>query len=88
MKFRFTPLNLATAFLILAAGYIFIYGASIAGRPYEHWSGTIGCIFLLFAFVVFVLDVMFRNFFPETKKIWIIELSFIALVTIILLIIK
>ena len=88
MKFRFTPLNLFTAFLVAVAAYVFINGASIAGKPLEHWGGTIGWIFLLFAFVVFVLDLMFRNYFPETKKIWIIETCFIVFVAILFLLVK
>jgi hypothetical protein len=69
MKFRITPLNFCTAFFLILAGYIFINGAQITGRPYEHWTGTITGIFVLFAVVVFFLDVTFRNFFPETKKL-------------------
>ncbi|MFC0514044.1 hypothetical protein ACFFGT_07540 [Mucilaginibacter angelicae] len=88
MKFRFTPLNLFTAFLVAVAAYVFIYGAGIAGRPLEHWGGIIGWIFLLFALVVFVIDIMFRNFFIETKKIWMVETFFIVLVIIIFLLVK
>ncbi|MFI5138170.1 MAG: hypothetical protein ACHQIM_10100 [Sphingobacteriales bacterium] len=51
-------------------------------------STPIGWIFLLFAVVVSFMDIMFRNFFPEAKKIWIVELSFITLATIIFLIVK
>ncbi|MCC8410173.1 hypothetical protein LJ707_14630 [Mucilaginibacter sp. UR6-1] len=88
MKFRITPLNIASAFLIVLAGYIWIYGASITGSQYENWSGTIVWIFLLFAFVVAFLDITFRNFFKETRTLWTIELSFIALVIILLLLVK
>jgi hypothetical protein len=88
MKLRITPLNFATTFFILAAAYIWIFGAHIAGRPLESWSGTIGWIFLLFAFVVFFLDLIFRNFFAELKKLWIVELCFIALVAIIFFMVK
>jgi len=88
MKLRITPLNFATTFFILVAAYIWIYGAHIAGRPLENWSGTIGWIFLLFAFVVFFLDLIFRNFFAELKKLWLVELCFIALVVIIFLIVR
>ncbi|MDN5287409.1 MAG: hypothetical protein JWR38_3683 [Mucilaginibacter sp.] len=88
MKLRITPLNFATTFFLLAAAYIWIFGAHIAGRPLESWSGTIGWIFLLFAFVVFFLDLIFRNFFAELKKLWIVELCFIALVAVIFLLVK
>ena len=90
MKFRITPLNFATAFLTFVAIYIWIYGAQIAGIQYQqlHLGGQLTWIFLLFAFVVFVLDLMFRNFFPETKKIWIIETCFIVFVAILFLLVK
>jgi hypothetical protein len=90
MKFRITPLNfVTTAFLILAV-YMWKNGASIAGVQYQqlHLGHTLSWIFLLFAFVIFVLDLMFRNFFPETKKLWIVEISFIALATIIFLLVR
>ncbi|MGF7038692.1 hypothetical protein [Mucilaginibacter lappiensis] len=88
MKLRITPLNFATTFFIVMAAYIWIYGAHIAGRPLETWSTTIGWIFLLFAAVVFFLDLIFRNFFAELKKLWIIESCFIVLVVIIFLLVK
>jgi hypothetical protein len=42
----------------------------------------------LFAVVVSFMDILFRNFFPETKKVWIVELSFITLVAIIFSLVK
>ncbi|WP_374950872.1 hypothetical protein [Mucilaginibacter sp.] len=87
-KFRISPLNFATAGFFILAGYIFINGAKITGSPYEHWSGTISLIFVLFGVVVSLLDIIFRNFFAETKKLWLIELSFITLVAIIFLLVK
>jgi hypothetical protein len=87
-KFRITPLNFATAFFLILAVYVWINGAKITGSKYEHWSGTITLVFLLFAFVVSFLDLMLRNFFPKTKSLWIVELSFITLATIIFLLVK
>ena len=88
MKFRISPLNFGTAFFLVLAVYIWFNGAKITGTKYEHWSGTITIIFLLFAFVVSFLDIMLRNFFPKTKTLWIVELSFITLTTIIFLLVK
>jgi len=88
MKFRLTPLNFASAFFLILAVYVWIYGASITGVQVRSLGGTIGWILLLFAFVVSFLDIMLRNFFPENKKLWIVELSFITLTIIIFLIIK
>jgi hypothetical protein len=88
MKFRISPLNFGAAFFLMLAVYIWINGAKITGSRYEHWSGTIALVFLLFAFVVSFLDIMLRNFFPRTKSLWIVELSFITLTIIIFLLVK
>jgi len=88
MKFRITPLNIAAAFLLVTAVYSWIYGVKLSGAEFKHMTAAIGWIFLLFAVVVSFMDIMFRNFFGETKKIWIVELSFITLAVIILLLVK
>ena len=88
MKLRLTPLNFASGFFLFAAVYSWIYGVKLSGHEFKVISGAIGWIFLLFAVVVSFMDMIFRNFFPETKKIWIVELSFITLTGIILLIVK
>ena len=88
MKFRITPLNFSSAFFLVIAVYSWIYGVKISGAQLPHMSTAIGWIFLLFAVVVSFMDIMFRNFFPETKKLWIVELSFITLAAIIFLIVK
>ena len=88
MKFRITPLNFASTFFLIIAGYSWIYGIKISGYQFKHMSGTVAWIFLLFALVVSFMDIMFRNFLQETKKIWIVELSFITLAAIIFLLVK
>jgi len=88
MKTRITPLNICSALFLILAVYIFINGASITGSQYTHLGTAIGLIFLLFAFVVAFLDIMLRNFFPVTKTLWIIQLSFITLTAIIFLLVK
>jgi hypothetical protein len=88
MKFRLTPLNLATAAFIVLAVDIWINGAKISGGQYEHFGSAISWMFLLFAVAVAFLDIIFRNFFPETKKIWLIELSFIILAIVIYLLVS
>jgi hypothetical protein len=87
-KFRITPLNFAAAFLLIVSVYVWIYGISVAGgRRYPHAlkSWMFGAIFLLFAIVVSFMDIMLRNFFRETKKLWMVELSFITLAIILFL---
>ena len=88
MKIKLTPLNFATAFFIFMAVYVWLYGAGITGVQYESWRTTIILIFLLFAFVIAFLDITFRNFFKDTKTLWLVELSFITLVTVIFLLVK
>ena len=88
MKFRITPLNFASAAFLALAVYTFINGASVGGSKTIHLGTAMGLIFLLFAFVVSFMDVMLRNFFPQTKKLWVIELSFITLAAIIFLLVK
>jgi hypothetical protein len=88
MKLRITPLNFATAFLLFVAIYSWIYGVKLSGMKLLDMGNAIGWIFLLFAVVVSFMDIMFRNFFPETKKLWIVELSFITLAAIIFLLVK
>lgn len=88
MKLRITPLNFASAFFLFAAGYSWIYGVKLSGMKKLDLGSTIGWIFLLFAVVVSFMDIMFRNFFPENKKLWIVELSFITLAAIIFLLVK
>ncbi|EHQ29386.1 hypothetical protein [Mucilaginibacter paludis] len=88
MKVKITPLNIATAFLLFLAVYIGIYGIKINNSKTLNFSGTICAVFVLFAFVVFVIDMMLRNFFPDTKKLWIIECCFIVLTAVIYLLVK
>ena len=88
MKLRITPLNFATAFFLVAAVYSWIYGVQVGPLKAQQMGTAIGWIFLLFAVVVSFLDLIFRNFFTELKKLWIVELSFITLTAIIFLIVK
>ena|ERR1700744_283172 len=88
MKFRITPLNIAAAAFLVMAVYTFVYGVSVAGSKTIHLGTAMGLIFLLFAFVVSFMDIMLRNFFPQTKKLWVIEISFITLAAVIFLLVK
>jgi hypothetical protein len=87
-NFRLTPLNVVSALFLVTAIYVFIYGAGIVGMQVHYLGSAIGWIFLLFAFVVSFLDLMLRNFFPQLKKLWIVELSFITLTVIIFLLVR
>jgi len=88
MKLKITPLNIASAAFLVLAVYTFIKGATVTGSKTIHLGTAMGLIFLLFAFVVSFMDIMLRNFFPQTKKLWLIEISFITLATVIFLLVK
>ena len=88
MRIKITPLNFATAFFIILAVWVFIKGADVTGMGFTHMGTAIGLVFLLVAFVVSFMDIIFRNFFQETKKLWVIELSFITLALVIFLLVK
>jgi hypothetical protein len=88
MKIKITPLNFATAFFIIMAVLVFTKTVNISGVEYAHMTGAISLIFLLFAFVVSFMDIIFRNFFADIKKLWLIELSFITLALVIFLLVK
>ncbi len=88
MKFRITPLNLATAGFIVLAADIWINGAKLSGGQYQHFGSAISWMFLLFAFAVSFLDITLRNFFPDTKKLWLIEMSLIVLTTVLYLLVS
>ncbi|HVS90802.1 MAG TPA: hypothetical protein VHE59_02135 [Mucilaginibacter sp.] len=86
-KTRITPLNFATAFFLFLAVYISIYGVQVIGGhyPYALKSWMFTAIFVLFAIAVSFMDLILRNFFRQTKKLWIVELSFITLAIILFL---
>ena len=88
MKLRITPLNFATAFFLFVAVYSWVYGIKVSGYQFKNLGAVIGWIFLLFAIVVSFMDILFRNYFLQNKKLWIVELSFITLAAIIFLLVK
>lgn len=89
MKFKVTPLNFAALFLVVLAIITWIYKPiAITGRELSNWTGTVAIIFLFFAVSILLLDGILRNFFPRQKTLWVIELSFLALTTVIYLLVK
>ncbi|MBE7178682.1 MAG: hypothetical protein INR69_19940 [Mucilaginibacter polytrichastri] len=87
-SFRLTPLNLVTAAFIFLAVYIAVFGAAGVGADYARWGTAIALLFILFAVATFFLDLIFRNFFPGTKRLWLIETAFICMTVILFLILK
>jgi hypothetical protein len=89
MKLRLTPLNFATAFLIVLAFVTWFYKpVSVTGNDLKQWTGTIAIIFLTFAVFSFFLDMLFRNYFLQTKMLWMVEIAFIILTAVIYLLVR
>lgn len=87
-RFRLTPLNLIAA---LGLGALII---SYTGNKQELlFLGTaIGAIYkmLFFALVLvaMITDLIFRFLFKDLKRIWLVELIFITLTTVIFLLLQ
>jgi hypothetical protein len=89
MKLRLTPLNFATAFFIVLAFITWLYKpVSVTGSNLKQWTGTIALVFFFFGIVASFLDLIFRNFFPQTKTLWLIEMSFLLLTAVIYLLVR
>jgi hypothetical protein len=89
MKFRITPLNFATALFIVLAVFTWLFKpVSVTGIEYKQWTGTIALIFLLFAVMSTFLDLIFRNYFLQTKMLWMVETSFIIFTAVIYLLVR
>ncbi len=81
MKIRLTPLNIASAALLVALIYPLIYNPAPVGKSAN--TVLLLCLVLLCA----VSDILFRGFLRDLKRIWIIEILFIIFAAILLLII-
>jgi hypothetical protein len=89
MKLRITPLNFATALFIVLAVFTWLFKpVSVTGIEYKQWTGTIALIFLLFAVMSTFLDLIFRNYFLQTKMLWMVEISFIIFTAVIYLLVR
>jgi hypothetical protein len=90
MKLRISPLNFATAFfIVLAIVTWFFKPVGVTGNGgFKQMTGTIALIYLLFALVTSFLDLIFRNFFLQTKLLWMVEGSFVILTAVIYLLVR
>lgn len=89
MKLRITPLNFATAFFVVLAFITWFYKpVAVTGTRFTQMTGTIAIIFLLFGLFSSFLDLILRNFFLQTKMLWIVEVSFIVLTAVIYLLVR
>jgi hypothetical protein len=82
MKFRITPLNILTSFLLVGSVYLIIF----ADKEGWRFLGTIPL--LVIAVISFVTDLIFRRTLRNLKRIWIVEMLFVIFVVLIMLIIQ
>jgi hypothetical protein len=88
MKFRLTPLNIITS-LGIAFLAISFFEARPAGGLANINMGTFYKVILSSLILVsIVTDLIFRFIFKDLKKIWFIELFFIAFTIILFLILQ
>ena len=86
MNFRITPLNIITAlaFAFLVAS---IFQTKPAGQHFDmsgFYKFILGCLIL----VTFITDMIFRFTLKDIKRIWVVELIFIFIATILMLILQ
>lgn len=82
-KIKITPLNLIVALCFVYAFYCLLgYEKTING-----FANTTKVIYtLLLALILSITDILFRRFIDNTKWIWLIQGSFILLITILMII--
>lgn len=84
-RIKITPLTIVTAICIFYAGLFVLEDkeSSIASDHYRRALYT-----LILAVVLFITDIVFRRIVSNTKWIWFIQVSFIALIAVMILIFK
>ncbi|MXV51555.1 hypothetical protein GS399_11290 [Pedobacter sp. HMF7647] len=84
MKLRVTPLNIAAALSLVFAAYLFLFPSHN-----EYGIHTLfKFLLIVLALVFFISDLIFRYSFKSLKKIWLVEIGFIAFTVLLILIIK
>ncbi len=82
---KITPLTIVTAICIFYAG-IFIMEDKESAIASDHYMRALYTLIL--AIVLFITDIVFRRIVPNTKWIWLIQVSFIVLIAMMILIFK
>ena len=86
-KLRITPLNIIAA-LALAFFVISLFQTEPNRAP-QIFAEKVKTLFLIAIVVVaFITDMIFRFIFKDLKRIWFVELTFIALTIILFLILQ
>lgn len=86
MKFRLTPLNIVAA-LALAFFVVSFFQSEPTSRHVDV-RGLFKIVFGAIVVVAFITDMIFRFIFKDLKRIWLVELVFIALTVILFLLLQ
>ena len=86
MKFRLTPLNIVGALAL--AFFVVSFFQSNATRGHVDFSVLYKAIFGATVVVAFITDMIFRFIFKDLKRIWLVEMVFIALTVILFLLLQ
>lgn len=79
MKLRVTPLNLLSAALLTGIAYLFIF-------PDQYGWRALGALSLgLMLASTIITDLIFRFFFRELKRIWIVEVVFLIFAAVLII---
>jgi hypothetical protein len=85
-KLRITPLNIVAALAL--AFFIISFFQTDKNRGHVDFSVFYKVIFGGMVLVAFITDMIFRFIFKDLKRIWFVELFFIALTVTLFLIIQ
>jgi hypothetical protein len=86
MKLRITPLNILSALFIVGGVVLLLNGSAVVAQ--EKFGRMMGYISFGFAVVVFVSDLIFRASVRNLKRLWLLELLFMAITLILVLIFR
>jgi hypothetical protein len=88
LKLKLTPLNIITAFCLVAAVLLLFNKTEVVSPISGAFTGLWIGICLLAAVISFVSDIIFRKFIPLLKNLWIMECAFVVFTLVFVLIIK
>lgn len=86
MKLRITPLNIVAAGSAVMCAYYYL--TPMDRVTHINTNNLIAYLLIFVVLVAFVTDLVFRFFFKEIRKIWLVEMVFIMLTTVVFLILQ
>lgn len=88
MRVKITPLNIVSAFALMATVVLLFNKKEILAPVNQAFNGLFIAICLIVVFVAFLSDQIFRRFIPSLPKIWIVETALIIFTIILFIILK